>query len=119
MFVPAGEEPRMRDAEPVTRTMTVAQAHENWSEAPGAVSRRRERVVLERDGRPVAMLVSAADFEQFQFYEAKRAEQFAVLGRMRAAFADVPDDELEREVARAIAEVRAERRAAERAAASA
>lgn len=39
---------------------------------------------------------------------------FAVIDRMRAAFADVSDEEIERETAKAIAEVRAEM-AAERA----
>lgn len=45
-----------------------------------------------------------------QTEDVARAERFTVLDRMRQAFADVPDDELEREIARANAEVRTEMR---------
>jgi hypothetical protein len=42
--------------------------------------------------------------------EAERAERFKVLDEIRAAFKDVPADEIEREVAKAVAEVREEKR---------
>ncbi len=51
------------------------------------------------------------DLERLRRYDAERAARFAVLDRIGAAFADVPDEELEREVAKAVAEVRAEMQA--------
>ena len=39
-----------------------------------------------------------------------RQERFKILAEMREPFADVPCEEIEREVARAIAEVRREKR---------
>jgi hypothetical protein len=38
----------------------------------------------------------------------ERESRFAVIDRMREAFADVPTEEIEQEVAKAVAEVRAE-----------
>jgi hypothetical protein len=43
--------------------------------------------------------------------EARREEGFAAMARISDAFADVPLDELERQVERAVAEARAELRA--------
>ncbi len=101
----------VRETEPVTQTMNVTAARAHWSELVAAVSRRRKRVVLEEAGDPVAVLISTEDFERLKRYDAEREADFAVIARMRAAFQDVPADEIEREVARALAEVRAERRA--------
>ena len=98
----------MREAELMTHTMNVTQARENWSTVVNAVFRRQKRVVLEKAGIPVAALVSAEDLARLQRYDAARAARFAVRDRIGAAFADVPDDELEREVAKAVAEVRAD-----------
>ena len=70
------------------------------------------RPVIEKDGRPAAAIVSPADLEALQRLEHQREEAFKVLDRMSAAFADVPEEELEREIELALAEVRAESRAA-------
>ena len=40
-------------------------------------------------------------------YDAERKADFAVIERMRVAFKDVPDAELEREIAKAVADARA------------
>lgn len=100
----------MREAEPMIQTMRVTDAREHWSEVVSAVFRRQKRVVLEKAGIPVAALVSTEDLERLRRYDAERATDFAVLDRIAAAFADVPDDELEREVTKAVAEARADLR---------
>ena len=102
----------MRETEPMTHTMNVSDARKSWSKLVNAVFRRQQRVVIEKAGIPVAALVSPQDLERLRRYDAQRADDFKILDRIGAAFADVPSDELEREVAKAIAEVRAERRAA-------
>ena len=101
----------MREPEPMTQTMNVTQARENWSKTLTAVFKRQTRVVLEKAGIPVAALVSPEDLERLRRYDAERAERFSVIDRMREAFKDVPDEELEREIARAHAAARTQRRA--------
>ncbi len=102
----------MREPNPMTQTMNVTRVRENWSKTLTAVFKRQTRVVLEKAGIPVAALVSPEDLERLRRYDAQRDEDFQVIDRMRAAFADVPDEELERAVAAALAEARAARRAA-------
>ena len=70
------------------------------------------RVVIEKDGLPVAVLVSPKDLEWIERFETEWEEDFAVFDEMSAAFAGVPAEEIERETAKAVAEVRAEMRAA-------
>jgi len=101
----------MRETEPMTQTMKVTDAREHWSDVITAVFRRQKRVVLEKAGIPVAALVSTEDLDRLHRYDAERAADFAVIDRLRDAFKDVPDDELEREIAKAVTEARAELRA--------
>src|SRR5215212_1050909 len=101
----------MREAPPMTQTMNVTQVRENWSKTLTAVFKRQTRVVLEKAGIPVAALVSPEDLERLRRYDAERAADFAVLDRIGAAFADVPDEELEQEGTKAVAHARAELRA--------
>jgi prevent-host-death family protein len=91
--------------------MKVTDAREHWSQVINAVFRRQKRVVLEKAGIPVAALVSTEDLNRLRRYDAEREADFAVLDRIGAAFSDVPDEELERELTKAQAEVRAEMRA--------
>jgi len=101
----------MHETEPLTQTMNVTAAREHWSQVINAVVRGKRRVVLEEAGIPVAALVSTADLERLRRDDAQRAADFAILDRIGAAFADIPDEELEREVALAVAEARADLRA--------
>lgn len=101
----------MSRVQPETETVKVTDAREHWSELINAVFRGQKRVVLEKSGIPVAALVSTEDLRRLRRYDAERASDFAVLDRIAAAFADVPEDELERETVKALAEARAELRA--------
>lgn len=92
------------------RTIIITDAGERFDELVAEVVQRRGQVVLEANGVAVAALIPAADLARLRRYDAERAADFAIVDQMRAAFADVPDDELEREIAKAIAEVRAEMR---------
>jgi prevent-host-death family protein len=102
----------MRKREPMTQTMKVSQARDQFNQVVDRVHRKETRVLLEKAGVPVAAIVSADDLEKLRGMEAQREERFKVIDRMRAAFEDVPEDVLEREVDKAVAEVRAEARAA-------
>ena len=96
-----------------TEHMNVVQAREQFEEVVDRAASKQTRVLIEKDGRPAAAIVSAADLQTLQRLERQREELFKLVDRMRDAFADVPEEELEREIDRALAEVRAENRAAE------
>ena len=101
----------MADDGSMTRTVDVAEARARWDQILEDVFQRRARVVVEKDGVPIAAVISAKDHERMQRWEAERARRFAILDEIGAAFADVPAEDLEREVAKAVAEARAELRA--------
>ena len=106
----------MSEREIRTQTVKASEARAQWSQLINKVARRQARVIVEKSGIPVAAIVSADDLEQLDRLEQQRREHFRALDESQAAFADVPPEEIEREVARAIAEVRAEnRRRAQRA----
>jgi len=97
----------MRERSPMTQTMKASDARQRFSDVLSRVYRHEARVVVERSGIPVAAIVSAEDLARLDHYDEERAARFAGLSRISKAFADVPVEELEREVARAIAEMRA------------
>lgn len=100
----------MRTREPITETINATDAKEQWGRILGRVALRETRVIVEENGIPVPAMISARDLERLEVFEAEREEDFKAIDRMREAFKDVPDEELEREIACAIAEVRAENR---------
>lgn len=90
----------------MTQTVNVSQARQEFSQLLNKVFRRETRVIVEKSGIPVAAIVSADDLQALQRFEEQRVKAFTVIDEMRAAFADVPDDELEREVNRAFQQAR-------------
>ena len=68
-------------------------------------ARRGERLVVERGGVRLAVLVPDPKLRE-PFGYVTRGEAFALLDRMPAAFADQSQEDIERETERAIAEVR-------------
>lgn len=98
----------MCEREPMTQTMKASEARQQWSQVLNQVFRRQTRVVVEKSGIPVAAIISASDLERLSRLEQEREEDFAIIDEMRTAFADVPEEELEREVIRALTQVRAQ-----------
>jgi prevent-host-death family protein len=97
--------------EPQTQTTKASEARQQFSRLLNQVFRKQTRVIVEKSGIPVAALISTADLDRLTRFERERAERFQALDASRAAFRDVPDEELEQEVARAVAEARQELRA--------
>jgi prevent-host-death family protein len=102
----------MREQESMTQTMKASQARQEWSQLLNQVFRRERRVVVEKDGIPVAAIVSTQDLERLQQFEQQRQRDLAVLRASQEGFKDEPADEVERQAAQALSEVRAERVAA-------
>ena len=109
----------MRVQEPATQTIEVTDMEDRLARLVEELSRNDIRVILEASGRPIAALISVTDLERWTRLDREREARFTGLDRMRAAFADVPPEELEREIAKAVAEVRAEMAAEQEASARA
>jgi prevent-host-death family protein len=101
----------MARRQPTKETVKTSEARQNLSKLLTKVHSGEVRVVVEKDGIPVAGIVSAADLERLGLYEAERERDFRIVDELREAFRDVPDEELEKEIDLAVAEARAELRA--------
>jgi hypothetical protein len=69
---------------------------------------------VEKSGIPVAAVVPLSVLEDAEDKELKRQEAIEALRQAQSGFADVSDDEAEREIAKALDEIRQERRLAKR-----
>lgn len=105
-----------------TKIIKISALKNSLSRVVNAVSSDEARVLVEKNGVPVAAIVSVSDLIKLVDIERLNRDQedeapWAVVDRMREAFKDVPDEEIERETDRIIARIRAENRAAREAAA--
>ena len=95
---------------PPVERLDAAETPATWRATLERVAAGEARALLRRDGKPLAALLSIDEYRLFVRLDEQRREGLAVLERSWAAFDDVPQDELEREVARALTDVRAEQR---------
>jgi len=95
---------------PRVETMSVSESRRQYSEILNRVYRDNDRVVIEKNGIPVAAIVPIAVAEDADEKERRRAEFRASLDATRREFRNIPADEIEREIAKAIAEVEESRR---------
>lgn len=93
-----------------TTTMKLTDARQNFSAVLNQVSRSQTRVVVEKNGIPVAAIVAPRDLEHLRQWEDRRAEDFAILDEIGAAFRDQTPEQIEREVVRALAAAREQAR---------
>ncbi len=100
----------MRAGELTTETMSAATVRDGWSDVLNRVFRKGTRIVIEKDGVPVAAMVSADDLELLNQLDAQRREALKLLEASQAAFAGQPPERVEAEIAKAIAAVRRENR---------
>lgn len=101
----------MQTKQSESRTMSASEVRSHWSEVVEEVHSAGARVIVERSGIPVVAVISIEDLRLLDRLWAARREEFRVIEEMWEAFADVPQDELEREVEKAVAEARAALRA--------
>lgn len=98
----------LRNAASSTRIVEVSEGDQLLSPLANQVAKDGIRVIVEESGTPLAAIVPLHDLEQLAQSAHDREAAFAIIDEMREAFADVPTEEIEREVAKAVAEVRAE-----------
>jgi antitoxin (DNA-binding transcriptional repressor) of toxin-antitoxin stability system len=94
-------------AKPVQDAYDIDAAGDDLPAIVERIHRGGRPVVLTRGGEPVAAVVSMVDAEAVRAERWARIE--ASMKEISAALADVPLDEIERQVKQAIREVRAER----------
>ncbi len=83
--------------------MSVRDARANFGDLLARVFYTREPVIIEKNGRAFAVVISAQDYEAFW---KERTKAFAVIDGIRARNSDKDVDEVERDVTAAVEAVR-------------
>ena len=96
--------------QPTTEIVGIDEVRDRLDDLLKHAVGRDRRVVIEREGRPVAALISFADLEWLDMLREQRVERLKFLDEIGRGFDEVSDEELEREIDRAVAEVRAKMR---------
>jgi prevent-host-death family protein len=95
-----------KESRPMTQTINASTARQEWSKILNKVFREETRIVVEKSGIPVAAIISAEDLKRLDRLEKERSDRFRILDEVKAAFKDIPEPEIEREVDRALTRVR-------------
>lgn len=74
------------------------------------VSQSEARILIEDQGVPVAAIISAEELQRLSELDREREDRFSVIDRVRTAFTDVPDAEIEEETDQILARIRASAR---------
>ena len=96
----------MSDKRPETEIMKISDVRGQLNKLVNRVYRKDSRIVVERNGVPVAGIVSAEDMERLARLDRDRDERRNVLEAMRTPFRDVPSEEVEAETDRIVSETR-------------
>lgn len=91
-----------------SNTVDVASEEGDWNDWLGLVRRDAARVVVREGGDPVAVLVPLSDYRRLRRMDSARRNLRRSIDELQRSFADVPLEEIEREIASAVAEVRNE-----------
>lgn len=85
------------------RPVSVAQARNNFSDLLGQVYYGGRRFLIEKLGKPFAVLIGVEEYKRF---EKARDYFFGEIEKIRAENKDIPLAQVEKDVAEAIAAVR-------------
>lgn len=91
----------------MVKTMSARDARANFGDLLGSVYYTKEPVVVEKKGKPVAVVISLEEFERNRQQAVERA--WATVDRVRERNADLDPDEVLRDVTAVVEEVRQER----------
>ena len=93
----------------MTVRMSAKEARDNFSDILGRAYYRGEPTIVEKQGRPMAVVISPEQYAQFQ--QQQKRELFEAIDEIHERNRDVDPAVIEAEVAQAVAEVRQERHA--------
>ena len=91
----------------MTKRMSVRDTRANFADVLAQVRYGQEPVIVERKGRPIAVLISPEQWQQYQ--DQARRQMFEAIDRLQARNRDADPDQVEQDVAEAVEEVRRER----------
>lgn len=94
----------------MTQTIPASEARQKLGQLIKQVFSRQNRVIVEKGGIPVMVMVSLPDFERWTRLDREREERFKVIDEIRARNADKEPDEVENDIAEEIATMRGEKR---------
>ncbi len=97
-----------------TETMSVSDARKRFAETLNRVRETDARIVVEKSGIPVAAVVPLSVLKDAEDKELRRQEAIEALRKAQSGFADVSEEEAEREIAKALEEIKQEQRLARR-----
>src|SRR5215207_8005246 len=97
----------MQRSFPVTKRMSVRDTRANFSDVLAQVRYGQEPVVVERNGRAMAVLISPEQWQRYQ--DQARRRFFEAVDELQERNRDADPAEVERDVAEAVEEVRRER----------
>ncbi len=102
----------MRTAHPPTRIINLDEEgpESTLTHVVREVSRSEARILVEDQGVPVAAIISTKELQRLSNLDREREDRFAVIDRVRSAFAGIPDDEIEAETDQILARIRASAR---------
>ena len=91
----------------MTRRVAAKDARANFSDVLSQVYYGQEPVIVERKGKPVAVLISPEQWERYQ--QQTKDRLFEAIDRLQERNRDADPEEVEREVSEVVEEVRRER----------
>lgn len=89
-----------------TDSLNFSSVRQQLSEIVNQVARRERRVLVEKHGVPVAAIVSPDDLKRLDALDEDERRRTAAFRAISERLADLPLDELEREIERSVAAVR-------------
>lgn len=86
------------------RTMTAKQARDNFTDLLGLVYYGKKSVIVEKKGRPFAVVISPQDFERYK--KAAKDRFFEIIEEIQQDNKGVDPDEVLKDVTEAVEQVR-------------
>lgn len=90
----------------MTTRLSAEEARENFSDVLGRVCDGQEPIIVERKGKPVAVLISPEQYERYERYVMEQLRK--TVDELRRLNADIDPDEGFRDVSAIVEEVRRE-----------
>jgi|SRR5579875_3549398 len=91
----------------MTKRVSAKEARDNFTDVLGLVYYGNESVIVEKKGRPFAVVISPREYERLQ--QVVKDQLFAVVDRVQKRNSDLPDDEVQEVVTAEVEAVRTER----------
>lgn len=94
----------------ITNRVTAKQARDNFTDILGTVYYGKQAVVVERKGRPFAVVINPDEYETYQnFKKAAKKRIFEIIEEIQAANKGAKYEEVLKDVTRVVKKVRKEK----------